>query len=275
MKEAYYFSHDSNARNDEKILMLRAEHGWEGYGIYWMLIEMMFESSETYLYHSKTKGIAVAYNIDITVLKGVITTCVNEELFCTDNTTFWSESLRRRKDKYIEMKEKRSEAGKIGMSKRWGKITDNKKTNVDNGVISKDNKGKEMKGKERKENEEKIIVETSDEVRLAYLLREKILQNNPQAKEPKLQTWAKHVDYMMRIDGRTPDQIEKVIEFAQTDTFWIPNILSTEKLREKFDTLWMQLHHQASPKPKNFKQSRTFEEREYTEADVEDLYINL
>ena len=62
MKDVYYFSHDNNARNDEKILMLRAEHGWEGYGIYWALLEMMFESSECSLSHSKIKGIAYSYN---------------------------------------------------------------------------------------------------------------------------------------------------------------------------------------------------------------------
>jgi len=35
-KEAYYFSHDSNARQDEKIIKLRMKLGWEGYGLYWL-----------------------------------------------------------------------------------------------------------------------------------------------------------------------------------------------------------------------------------------------
>ncbi len=152
-KEAYYFSHDANARQDEKILMLRAEHGWEGYGIYWALVEMMFESSDTALHHSKTKGIAVSYNIDITLLESVINTCVTENLFVSDGVMFWSESLKRRKSKYHELKAKKSEPGKKGMAKRWGKkntvITD------DNRVITKDNKGKESKGKESKENKNK------------------------------------------------------------------------------------------------------------------------
>lgn len=153
MKDAYYFSHDCNARNDEKILMLRAEHGWEGYGIYWALIEMMFESAETSLSHNKIKGIAVSYNIDITLLESVINTCIREGLFCSDNDTFWSESLRRRKNKYHEIKKKRSEAGKKGMAKRWGKnntdiTNDNNSYNND---ITKNNKGKESKVKENKD----------------------------------------------------------------------------------------------------------------------------
>lgn len=149
MKDAYYFSHDSNARNDEKILMLRAEHGWTGYGIYWALVEMMFESSDTSLSLSKIKGIAVSYNIDITLLQDVINTCITEGLFSKGDDTFWSESLRRRKGKYHEIKLKRSEAGKKGMAKRWG--TDSNVITEDNTVITKDNKGKESKVKERKD----------------------------------------------------------------------------------------------------------------------------
>jgi hypothetical protein len=156
-KEAYYFSHDANARQDEKILMLRAEHGWEGYGIYWALIEMMFESGDSCLSHSKVKGIAVSYNIDITLLKNVINTCIIEELFNTNEEKFWSESLIKRKSKYHEIKQKKSEAGKKGMEKRWrNKDSNNDVITDDNSVITKDNKGKESKGNKSKVNESKV-----------------------------------------------------------------------------------------------------------------------
>lgn len=156
MKEAYYFSHDANARQDEKILMLRADHGWEGYGIYWALVEMMFESSDTSLHHNKIKGIAVSYNIDITLLEAVINTCITENLFVSNGDTFWSESLLRRKSIYKESKQKKSEAGKKGMQKRWAnKQSDNTVITDDNTVITKDNKGKEKKVKEIKEKETK------------------------------------------------------------------------------------------------------------------------
>lgn len=148
-KEAYYFSHDANARQDEKVLMLLSEHGWEGYGIYWALVEMMFESSETVLNHNKVKGISFSYNIDITLLQNVINTCITEELFVSDGEQFWSESLQKRKSKYHELKAKKSEAGKKGMAKRWAnKEIDNTVITPDNTVITKDNKGKEIKLKE-------------------------------------------------------------------------------------------------------------------------------
>jgi hypothetical protein len=150
MKEAYYFSHDANARQDEKILMLRAEHGWEGYGIYWALVEMMFENSDSALHHNKIRGIAVSYNINITVLERVINTCITEELFISDGEKFWSDSLIRRKNKYQEIKEKKAEAGRKGMAKRWGK--DNTVITDDNTAITKDNKGKESKVNKSKVN---------------------------------------------------------------------------------------------------------------------------
>ena len=146
-KETYYFSHDSNARNDEKILMLRAEHGWQGYGLFWALIEMMFEAKETYLFHSKIKGIAISYNIDITLLESVINTCIAEQLFVSDGQVFWSESLRERKQKFIELRQQKSAAGKKGMANRWAS---------DNTVITENNKVKEKKEKESKRKEIKV-----------------------------------------------------------------------------------------------------------------------
>jgi len=43
-KRTFYFSHDYNARNDEKIIKLISKEGWEGYGIYWAIIEKLYEA---------------------------------------------------------------------------------------------------------------------------------------------------------------------------------------------------------------------------------------
>ena len=45
MKTSFYFDHDYNARNDQKILELRSEYGWAGYGIYFAIIEVLCESN--------------------------------------------------------------------------------------------------------------------------------------------------------------------------------------------------------------------------------------
>ena len=123
--------------------MLRAEHGWQGYGLFWALVEMMFEAEETCLCHSKVKGIAISYNVDITLLESVINTCITERLFVTDGEVFWSETLRERKQKFLDLRQQKSDAGRKGMAKRWGS---------DNAVITENNKVKEKKEKESKKD---------------------------------------------------------------------------------------------------------------------------
>ena len=43
---AYYFSHDSNAKDDPKCMLLIDQLGLEGYGIFWILIEVLREQPE-------------------------------------------------------------------------------------------------------------------------------------------------------------------------------------------------------------------------------------
>ena len=45
-KDAYYFPHDCNARNDPKVLALRSVFGAEGYGVYFMTIEILREQPD-------------------------------------------------------------------------------------------------------------------------------------------------------------------------------------------------------------------------------------
>ena len=82
---------------------------------------------------------------------------------------------------------------------------------------------------------------TKETLQLCELLRDEIKMNLPTFKEPNINKWAMHIDRMKRIDGRTDEQIEYVIRWCQQDTFWQANILSTKKLREKFDQLVAQI----------------------------------
>lgn len=81
----------------------------------------------------------------------------------------------------------------------------------------------------------------SDEFRLAELLLSLIKTRNPSYKNPNIQEWAKHIDYMIRIDRRQAVEIEKIIKACQRDPFWQNNILSTEKLRKQYDQLTLKL----------------------------------
>jgi hypothetical protein len=85
----------------------------------------------------------------------------------------------------------------------------------------------------------KKFEENSVQYLLAQLLFHWIQENNSSAKEPNLQAWALEIDKMMRIDKRTPEEIERVIDFCQKDSFWCSNILSVVKLRKQFDQLML------------------------------------
>ncbi|MBT7338301.1 MAG: hypothetical protein HN802_01205 [Candidatus Jacksonbacteria bacterium] len=79
---------------------------------------------------------------------------------------------------------------------------------------------------------------TADDMKLVDLMVALIQRNNPDWQmKGNRDTWAEHIDKLHRIDGRTYEQIEFMIKWTQQDSFWSQNILSTAKLREKFNSL--------------------------------------
>ena len=87
------------------------------------------------------------------------------------------------------------------------------------------------------DTKEKKYTYTKETILLSELLYEKILENNPEHKKPNFNNWYLHMDKMIRIDKRDPNKIKEVITWCQKDDFWHKNILSTAKLREKYDQL--------------------------------------
>jgi hypothetical protein len=117
-KQSYYFSHDSNARNDVKIIKLRRQLGLEGYGLYWCLIEMLRDAPENKLPIDAVDDIAFSLNIS----KEKIETVINlYGLFTVDQSNFFSQRLIRSMEQYKEIKLKLSEGGKKGMQTRYNK----------------------------------------------------------------------------------------------------------------------------------------------------------
>ncbi len=151
LNKSYYFQHDYNAANDEKILYLRSIYGMQGYGLYWYLIELMHQSPDSKLKCKLINGIAYQLNIDIDMLLSFYNNCIDIELFVTDENFYWSERVLSNKELQDEKRKLKSFAGKKGMEKRWG-ITDN------NNVITENNKVKESKVNKSKIKEIKIKV---------------------------------------------------------------------------------------------------------------------
>ena len=90
--------------------------------------------------------------------------------------------------------------------------------------------------------QEKQPGQSSEEgIRLAALLRSEILQNKSDYRITPQQEkkWAQTADRMLRRDKRTEAQISTLIRWVQHDEFWRSNVLSMDKLRDKFDALEM------------------------------------
>ena len=160
-KEAYYFSHDANAKDDPKILQLRMHLGWEGYGLFWGLIELL-RNQPDYRMKRHYKSISYLFQTDEKKIESLIN---DFDLFATDQEFFWSESLLKR----MELKEEKSEKMRNAANKRWNKDSDAKamhkhSTSNAQAMQLKERKENETKVNERKENTFLSFVEIEEEM---------------------------------------------------------------------------------------------------------------
>ena len=122
-KDAYYFSHDSNAKDDPKCILLIEQLGLEGYGIFWVLVETLRSQSDFKYPLNLLPALARRYNTSSEKMKAVV---LSYELFMVESESFFfSESLNRRMQLFHEKREKLSEAGKRGNAIRWRSPGDN------------------------------------------------------------------------------------------------------------------------------------------------------
>lgn len=110
-KEAFYFSHDGNARNDIKCMKLRREMSWEGYGLFWALIEMLRSEPDNRLPISAVEDIAFELHV---AKEKIVAIILRYDLFKVEDEMFFSERLCRSMEEYNELKTKRVEAGRLG-----------------------------------------------------------------------------------------------------------------------------------------------------------------
>lgn len=150
-KDAYYFPHDYNARNDEKILKVRIKYGAEGYGIYFMIIERLRENSD---YSAKTEYETLAFELQVGIekVKSII-----EDFglfdFSKDKKYFFSKGLNNRMEPLEKIRQQRSEAGRKSAEQR-AKLKDIQQPFNDRStsVATKTNKEKNIKEKKSKIN---------------------------------------------------------------------------------------------------------------------------
>lgn len=111
MKETFYFQHDYNARNDPKLQDVLIDLGVEGIGVFWCIIEQLYEQGGTLPIRS-CKSIAFALHVDFKCVERLVN---DYGLFKNDGENIWSESVLNRLNRRSEISDKR----KLAALARW------------------------------------------------------------------------------------------------------------------------------------------------------------
>lgn len=116
---------------------------------------------------------------------------------------------------------------------RFSSITDIKQTDINTDIVSP------VGGQSPKPIEPKA----KEMAELLYSLHKQVDQN---VKKPNIDSWAMDIEKINRLDGRSYEDIEKVIRWAKTPgNFWFANIMSGKKLRMQFSRLYIEANKKA------------------------------
>jgi hypothetical protein len=140
-KDTYYFSHDYNTRNDQKIKKLISKHGYLGYGLFWAIVEDLYNNANAL--HLDYDSIAFDLRTNNVIVKSIIN---DFDLFIINDNIFGSMSIQKRLDERDRKSKKARESARY----RWDKLKSDAnalRTESDSNAI------KEIKRKENKENE--------------------------------------------------------------------------------------------------------------------------
>jgi len=145
---------------------------------------------------------------------------------------FGSRSEFRTPEQEEQLRQARSEAGRLGAAKRWQEVG-----NPD-GNLPMAKQGVAISDKERKALT--ALKERRDVLSLCERLTMAMRRNDPRAHvAPDSRRWLDAARLLLDQDHRTVAEVERVIDWCQADEFWRSNILSMPKLREKFTQLSM------------------------------------
>jgi hypothetical protein len=139
-----WFSHDYNTRVDYKIKKLIIKHNYQGYGLFWAIVEELYKNAN---------ALPLDYEciaIDLRADCELVTSVINDfGLFKIEDGIISSESAQRRLDERNSKSIKARESANL----RWGNANALPKQSKGNAI-----KGKEIKGKEKKD----IIIADAD-----------------------------------------------------------------------------------------------------------------
>lgn len=129
-KDAYYFPHFSNARHDRKIKRIIKELGVEGYGIYFMLLEVLREQTDLRYPMGDIDLLADEFRTSEAKIQAII---VHYDLFSVDESQMFFSP---KQIQYLQPYFDRSSRARDAANKRWSEQkalpehTDNEQDNA-------------------------------------------------------------------------------------------------------------------------------------------------
>ena len=148
-----------------------------------------------------------------------------------------------------------------GNKQECEKSATNKESNINK--VNKESNDKDS------QQSQKRYADDSQYMKAAVYLFEKIKERLPNKKEPDFQKWADEVRKAVELDGIPIERYKQVLDWSQNDDFWQANILSTNKLRKKFDTIYLQMQRDKKQKPQKVTFQNTRNSQEDTEITPE------
>ena len=148
-KDAYYFSHDANAQDDPKCMILIDKLGSSGYGIFWLLIEKLRAERDYKLSLNTLEAFAKRWKTTIKKIDEVIK---NYDLFVIEEgNRFYSQRL-------LNSMNSKSEKARDSAKTRWENANAYERIRPHTTAFRVDAiKGKESKVKENKESKVKYV----------------------------------------------------------------------------------------------------------------------
>lgn len=136
-----YFSHDYNARNDLNMKKLFMGEGLSGIGLYWCLVEMLYEKNG-YIDLDYIPIIA----FDLRTTEEQVNNVIDKyNLFCKNDTHFFSNSVLKR----LDLRNEKSEKAKKSANARWNNANTMRTHNDSNAIKEKESKVNKIKDKEK------------------------------------------------------------------------------------------------------------------------------
>lgn len=251
---AYWFKHDTNAKDDHKVMLLMDQLGIEGYGIFWIIIEVLREQEDYSYPMAMLPVLAKRYYSSAEKFRAVVLNYGLFEVFENDN--FSSPSLMKRMGSYDAICEKRRASGSVGGKKKAEKLVANAKQMLSNDVANaKQPCSKPVASRVDKSRVEEIGVDKiespireskvftkaflespfkDESIRFSKWYLDNLAPESITISDKSLEEWA-YQWYLLRSTDKRSNVKEMcdAIKWAREDKFWSSHLITPMKLRTK------------------------------------------